>query len=396
MTFRDTLIANMANATRLVRLGDLNAATAAIQQHLRQDGATDGMRSTRDVIDGEFVADIADPDVVADGTSNLRNLRNLRNMREAEHAPSSRADNDARPGEGRFLSRTFRGHTGTRDYKLYVPCSYCGEPMPLIVMLHGCTQTPDDFAAGTRINAPAEEQGCLIAYPAQARGANASLCWNWFNASDQRREGVEPSIISGIVREIQGGYAVDARRIYIGGLSAGGAMAAIMAATHADVFAAACVHSGLPVGAAHDMASALAAMRSGGGATSVAPGAPRSSNPAQRIAPLIVFHGDRDATVSPRNADRLIEQWCAMAVAGDPLSAAATTVNESTGQSASGRGYTRRIVNTSGGTTLIEYWRLHGAGHAWSGGSGEGSYTDAKGPDASREMLRFFREHART
>ena len=262
MNLQNPLLADMADATRLLRQGDLRAATAAIQEHLRRGAPRDESQTVRDAIDGEFVVEAADPASV---------VTEVGDECEAGQAPSPRPHDPAPEPTGldRFSSHAFHGRPGARDYKLYVPARYRGQAMPLIVMLHGCTQSPDDFSAGTQVNALAEEQGFLVAYPAQSRSANASLCWNWFNASEQRRDGSEASIIRGIVAEIQGAYAIDPCRIFVAGLSAGGAMAAIMAAAHSDLFAAACVHSGLPVGAAHDMPSALAAMRGGSGNTAL-------------------------------------------------------------------------------------------------------------------------------
>ena len=268
-----------------------------------------------------------------------------------------------------------------------MPSTYHGQTLPLVVMLHGCTQSPDDFAAGTRMNVLAEEHGCLVAYPAQSASANISKCWNWFKAEDQQRDGGEPSLIAGITRQIMAEYPVDPQRVYVAGLSAGGAAAAVMAATYPDLYAAVGVHSGLAVGAAKDMPSAFAAMQ-GGATTSRANSARRQRCGEGRMVPTIVFHGDQDRTVNPRNGDQVIAQ--ARGAATDDLQATATAQQ---GQAAGGRSYRRTTHADAAGQAMLEQWVIQGAGHAWAGGSPAGSYTDPQGPDASREMLRFFLEH---
>lgn len=281
------------------------------------------------------------------------------------------------PDAARFEERTYTNEAGRRTYKLYTPSCYREEPLPLILMLHGCHQSPDDFASGTRMNELAEEQAFLVAYPMQPSSANPARCWNWFSVDDQLRDRGEPLLISGITREIMRAVAVDPARVYIAGLSAGGAAAAIMGSAYPDMYAAIGVHSGLACGAAKDMPSAFAAMRQGG---------PCLMEGAKHPLPTIVFHGDRDTTVSPVNGDQVIAQ--SKAAAEFHL-----TINRA--QSAGGVNYTQTVQADGSGRPILEQWVLHGAGHAWSGGSPTGSYTDPRGPDASREMLRFFREHSR-
>lgn len=290
---------------------------------------------------------------------------------------SSPREADIVPHGGRFLEASYRNHAGSRAYKLYVPSGYHGQPIPLVVMLHGCTQSPDDFAAGTRMNFLAEEQTCLVAYPAQATSANASRCWNWFRPGDQQRGLGEPSLIAGITRRVMSDYAVDPGRVYVAGLSAGAAAAAIMGMTYPDLYAAIGVHSGLACGAASDLSSAFAAMQHGEAA------AGRGSC---RLVPTIVFHGDRDSTVHPRNGDWVIQQ-----AGATPSAALRATVQH--GRVPGGHAYTRTLHADAQGQTVLEHWVIHGAGHAWSGGSPAGSYTDPQGPDATREFLRFFLEH---
>jgi poly(hydroxyalkanoate) depolymerase family esterase len=276
------------------------------------------------------------------------------------------------PLPGQFLDDSYTNAAGTRTYKLYVPSSYNGQPMPLVVMLHGCTQHPDDFAAGTRMNELAEEMHCLVAYPAQSQQANSSRCWNWFNALDQQRDQGEPSIIAGITRKVMASHAVVDSQVYVAGLSAGGAMATIMGTLYPELYAAVGFHSGLPFASAHDLPSALAAMRGDFGRPDIE----------TRGVPIIVFHGDKDNTVHPANGDELIKQG-ARHLRREPVTEPGSVPN--------GHRYTRTVHHTAEGTPHAEQWLIHGAGHAWSGGHASGSYTDSKGPDASREMMRFFR-----
>jgi poly(hydroxyalkanoate) depolymerase family esterase len=300
------------------------------------------------------------------------------------------------PTGGQFVERSYTNQAGTRSYKLYIPSGYIGQEAPLVVMLHGCTQSPNDIAAGTRMNALAEEHIFLVAYPAQAQGANMNKCWNWFEASDQQREQGEPSLLAGITHQIIDEYNVADGRVYVAGMSAGGAMAAIMADAYPDLYAAVGIHSGLAPGAAHDMPSAFAAMRQGGPAT------PRREVPtatatreSARIVPAIVFHGDHDKTVHPRNADLLLEHYCTAKTTGGLEEAGGSALRGTVrqGQVPGGHAYTRATYRDAGGRAIVERWTVHGLGHAWSGGSSSGSYTDPKGPDASAEMVRFFNEH---
>lgn len=311
----------------------------------------------------------------------LRRMGPLRSAPGGLARPGGGRTPAAVPGGARFEDCSYANEAGTRTYKLYVPSGYDGKALPLVVMLHGCTQSPDDFAAGTRMNDLAEEQTFLVAYPAQARSANASKCWNWFNAGDQQRGQGEPSLIAGITRQIMRDFPVEHGRVYIAGLSAGGAAVAIMGSTDPDLYAAIGVHSGLACGAASDMPSAFAAMRQGG-PPSV--GGSRRHAKSGGAVPTIVFHGDRDTTVNPVNGDQVIAQ-------SKPAGFLRTSVSR--GVAPGGINYTCTIQADARGRPVLEQWVLHGAGHAWSGGSAAGSYTEPRGPDASREMMRFFRHH---
>jgi poly(hydroxyalkanoate) depolymerase family esterase len=306
------------------------------------------------------------------------------------------ADPAVVPRGGRFVERTYTSHAGTRSYKLYIPSGYIEQEVPLVVMLHGCTQNPNDIAAGTQMNVLAEEHLFLVAYPAQAQGANMNKCWNWFKASDQQRGRGEPSLVAGITRQVIDEYNVSDGRVYVAGMSAGGAMAAIMAEAYPDLYAAVGIHSGLAPGAAHDMPSAFAAMHQGGPAT------PRRgvhvathTGESARIVPAIVFHGDGDKTVHPRNADRLLEHYYPAKTTSSQKETGRSTPRGTVrqGQVPGGHAYTRATYRDAGGRAIAERWTVHGLGHAWSGGSSSGSYTDTRGPDASAEMVRFFNEH---
>ncbi|MDQ3378186.1 MAG: PHB depolymerase family esterase [Actinomycetota bacterium] len=379
--------ARMAEATRLTQEGRLNEATALIQNALGNPSAASGDTTT---VRHDRPIDVASrliketPQGPAPHRGTGPNLRS-RGVRHPSGKSGGRAAGTQKTG-GQFVDRSYSGAAGGRSYKLYVPTGYTGEAVPLVVMLHGCTQDPDDFAAGTRMNALAEEHGFLVSYPAQSGNANMQKCWNWFQPADQGRGRGEPAIIAGITRQVMEEYKVDEGRVYVAGMSAGGAMAAIMGATYPDLYTAVGVHSGLAPGSAHDMPSAFSAMSQGN------PGAPMpkaGSNGQAKIPPTVVFHGDRDGTVHPRNGERLL----ANLTAGDGSSLKVSTRQ---GQVPDGHAFTRISYRDADGRSVVERWNVHGLGHAWSGGGRPGSYTDPKGPDASAEMVRFFQQHART
>ncbi len=290
----------------------------------------------------------------------------------------------------RLQSFSFSNAAGTRAYKVHLPEPQPQAPCPVLVMLHGCTQSADDFAAGTRMNTLADQHGFIVVYPEQAASANAGKCWNWFQPQDQARGSGEPSLIAGIVGEVASRFGADPQRLFVAGLSAGAAMAVVLGETYPELIAGVGVHSGLAYRSAHDMGSAMAAMKGGrsglpGMKAATAEG-PR--HPALHAVPTIVFHGDRDHTVQAVNAERVVQQ-AREAFEAEPA-AGELQANTQTGATPAGRRYTRTVFTDAAGRARVESWTVHGAGHAWSGGDASGSFTDASGPDASAEMVRFF------
>jgi poly(hydroxyalkanoate) depolymerase family esterase len=388
----------MLEATRLTRAGRLTDATALLQRMLRGEtapsmhfgGDSDVALAGRTppIIDAkaETIDETDRPLFGAATAARPNSFGALRALfdRVRRRSPAPVSTPDIVPAGGRFIEATYSNSAGTRKYKLYIPSRYQGQALPLIVMLHGCTQSPDDFAAGTRMNLIAEEQTCLVVYPAQPNDANPAKCWNWFRPTDQRRGQGEPSLIAGITRQVMREYLVDRQRVYIGGLSAGAAAAAIMGATYPDLYAAIGIHSGLACGAANDLPSAFVAMRQGDLADVLEAGHASPVRENGQAVPTIVFHGDRDTTVHPRNADHVIARSMR-------ITNSRKTVHR--GRVPGGHAYTRTIHADPSGRAVFEHWEIHGAAHAWSGGSPAGSFTDPRGPNATREMLRFFLEH---
>jgi poly(hydroxyalkanoate) depolymerase family esterase len=343
----------MREATRLTRKGDLRGAAAAIRAALSRDGAAQPAMP---------------PSAPAANDPRVIPAPLPASAPESPAAPAQAP----RPRAGEFIAGHYAAEAGARDYKLFIPPAAGERPLPLLVMLHGCTQDPEDFAAGTAMNEAALVHGFYVLYPAQSAHANPHRCWNWFKHNHQGRGRGEPELLAGMTREVMAHYAIDPTRVYVAGLSAGGAMAAILGDAYPDLFAAVGVHSGLATGTAKDVASALGAMKGNGA---------KPAGAASGV-PTIVFHGDADGTVHPGNGDHVIT-----------ASAGALEAQVEQGRSAGGRAYTRRVVRRADGTVLAEHWVVHGAQHAWSGGKAKGSYTDPRGPDATGEMVRFFMEH---
>ena len=385
--------ATMADALRLTRNGRPMEATALLQQGLGGAGQAAPARavpnrmlhgrrepypsSRRPRISG--LLDRLQARLPSDLPTGLPGNSPLVRPGLVEPGGSAAAVTAASAPGGEIHHLTHIDAPGSRRYDLYVPTGYTGEPVPLVVMLHGGSQDATDFAAGTRMNDLAEQHTFIVAYPEQSTAANNGRYWNWFRPNDQQRDRGEPAILAGMTRQVMGDYAIDQARVYIAGFSAGGAMAAVMAASYPDVYAAAGIHSGLAPGAAHDVASAFAAMRNGGTAGLTID------------VPLIVFHGDRDNIVAPVNADRLIASRITASPGLDRSGLRVPATSD--GEDNPGRDYRRMQYQDVDGTVVAEQWIIHGGSHAWFGGNPVGSYTDARGPDASAELLRFFLEH---
>ena len=402
----DTLQNLMREATRLTQSGNLMEATNAIQRALRNSSEMDDSSATRKTYQAKTPAAPAPTQrapVILDGC-----VFEVTHARPPETAMSDSAMSDAAEtdtaetvtaqpdaaktvtagvtqwnatqAQGKFTEGSYTHGSLTRTYKLYTPPDASDIGLPLVVMLHGCTQNPDDFAAGTGMNGRAREQGFYVLYPAQSADANPQRCWNWFKHTHQSRGRGEAALLASMTLSIIERHGIDPRRVYIAGLSAGGAMAAIVAAAYPEIYAAVGVHSGLAVGAASNVSEALAAMKSG---------AKSLQTPPRNAVPTIVFHGDQDHTVHPRNGEQVSQQVIASvqgAAGGQTI-----TKSSSQGVSSGGRRFTRSEHHSAAtGQIVGEHWLVGGAGHAWAGGSTAGSYTDPKGPDATGEMLRFF------
>lgn len=295
----------------------------------------------------------------------------------------------------------YRSAAGSYPYFVYTPENYqVGTPVPLIVMLHGCTQSALDFATGTRMNLLAEQYNCIVVYPQQTKASNQNMCWNWFLPSNQVRERGEPASIAGIVQTIKNAtmtWTIDPTRIYVAGISAGAAMAVILGATYPDIFAAIGVHSGLQFQAATSINTAFKVMRRGGPEpTQQGYLAYSAMSHRARLVPTIVFHGTHDHFVVPLNGDQTVQQWIETNTLASPERYTANfslPASITQGQVPGGRVYTTTSWKTVDGEEIQVYWKINGMGHAWSGGNSGSPYTDRRGPDASLAIYTFFMAH---
>ena len=331
-----------------------------------------------------------------------------------------------KPRRASFAEMSFRSGDTSHAYRLYVP-SYAPDDapgaddadaagntvntpntpnpandaqdqtalLPLVVLLHGCKQDAADFALGTGMNELAEAKKYLVLYPEQSSSANSMRCWNWFDATHQSRDSGEPKMIAALIRKVIKTHGADPSRVYIAGLSAGGAMAAIMAGLYPEMFAAVGVHSGLPPGAASDVISAFSAMRRGASTTQSTGASAANDESDGFVMPTIVFHGSADKTVNPDNGDQITEAaLAALSRAGIKVKKVEQS-EDSPGTSSGRRDTTRTIYRAADGKSFVEHWAIGSGPHAWSGGDAAGSFTDPHGPSASQAMVGFFLQHRR-
>jgi poly(hydroxyalkanoate) depolymerase family esterase len=299
----------------------------------------------------------------------------------------------AQPSAGALTQGSYTDAAGSRSYELYVPAgARSGKAVPLVIALHGCTQTADRFRQQTRFDALADAKGFVVVYPEQPSSQNNMSCWNWYQQQHMQRGAGEPALIAGITAKVQQQYTIDPHRIYVTGLSAGGAMAEVMAATYPDVYAAVGVGSGCEYGAG----AACAGWKSAD-PTQAGRQAYQAMGSHARQMPFIIFQGDADTTVPPANAEQLVREDQVEADLADDgqlngsVPTAPTQVVQ--GQAPGGRSYTVSHYSDGHGHELGQFWLVQGMGHAWSGGEGSQQYSDPTGPDESAAMYDFFMSH---
>jgi poly(hydroxyalkanoate) depolymerase family esterase len=363
----------MNEALGLVKKSDLGGATALIRKALSGESAPAGENDDSKAPPSRPSAKVIPLAPRRPLGETLRALR-MRPM-ISPGAPEAPEPSPAPELGERFLKRAYHGPAGSLDYRLYVPADAEQRELALVVMLHGCTQSPEDFALGTRMNALAEEFGLIVAYPHQTRLANPQGCWNWFDRRHQNRGSGEPAKLAGLAQALAKEFDVRRERVFAAGLSAGGAMAEVLAATYPDVFEAVGIHSGLPYKSAADVPSAFAAMK-GTAAFDPAP-LPASGRHVRKI----IFHGLADSRVNAINGEHIFDE-----VEREETSLARSELD----WPIEGGRVSRTTVKDSDGRPVAEQWLVEGGGHAWFGGDPRGSFTQTVGLDASRVMVRFF------
>ncbi len=376
----------MRNATRLISTGKLLGATRLIQRALSGDetqakSQTKPQSRPQDAADDRSTATPAAND--AHNHSAPPPVIILPWPHKPAGAATSQPVGDATTQtparEAGFTKHQFKFQGDIYPYRLFVPTttSASSTTIPLVVLLHGCKQDALDFSNGTAMNSLAQDQQVMVLYPEQTTSGNAMRCWNWFEPGHQQAERGEPGMIAALTKKVIQQYGADPQRVYIAGLSAGGAMAAVMAGLYPHMFAAVGVHSGLAAGAARDMMSAFSAMRSG------------AKGRSHSALPTIIFHGSADKTVHPDNSEHITKA----ALAGLTATGLKLVKTQSTTSHNKNENTERVVYSTADGKPYIENWRIDDGAHAWSGGDAAGSYTDPDGPSASAAMLAFFLQH---
>ena len=301
---------------------------------------------------------------------------------------------------GSWVTATAKTSTGSLDYKVWVPADYRKtKPAPLVLMLHGCLQGPEDLAALSQMNSLADKETFLVVYPQQTAAANALRCWNWFDPKHQDRGAGEPSLIAAAINDVRASYRVREQQIYVVGISAGGAMAVLMAAAYPEIFAAVGVIAAPEYKAASTVQGGLAAMKNGGpdptqqGLAAYQAMQKSGARKKKRI-PLMDIQGTKDPYVNPINSDQLVAQWVQTndllddgkdndSITKSPVTAEGAVPN--------GYSYTKYSYRDRKGHVVVEKLVVNGLGHAWSGSTTANQFADAKGPDATMEIWRFFR-----
>ena len=326
------------------------------------------------------------------GAAAAPGVRHNANTKPKHPGPALKGPRIATSSSARLTSGSYTNGAGTLDYELYVPSTYRrGTPAPLVVGLHGCTQTGDAFRRLSRFDALGQSKHFIVLFPQQLSSRNFLSCWNWFLQADMQRGSGEPAIIAGMVHAVERSYSVDTRRVYVAGFSAGGAMANVMGATYPDVFAAVgsgsgCEYNGLPcVG------------YQGPPPSQTGQEAYRAMGRHARVMPAIVFQGDADFIVAPANGPEIVQEWQVTdnyVLSGSPGgSIPMSSMNHSFARLSNGQSYTVDHYGGGHGNELIQYWSIHGMGHAWSGGNGSQQYADPSGPSETGAMYAFFTKH---
>lgn len=309
-----------------------------------------------------------------------------------------RSSMESAPGE--FREGRYTDEHGTLRYRLYLPNAGAGTARPLVVMLHGCTQDPVDFAVGTRANEHAEAAGAIVLYPEQPQSAHPQKCWSWFDPAHQARGAGEPALLAGTTRAVIEETGADPERIFTAGISAGGSMAQILTAAYPELYRALAVHSAPAYRSAGDVATALSILRQGVTDAASLPGRVLAAmGDRARPVPTLVVHGSVDPVVRVVNGEQVLRQWAEVArrsgtatpqKAGAPIPTGCPDVPGLSVETSTieARKPALRCVY-SGAAVALEYWAVEGMGHAWSGGSEAGTYTDPAGPDATERVFRF-------